>query len=103
MSQVDQNSASEFQPNLSFNILTKLRLKMLTKLELQNLDQTSASKSQPRYLEQSSASKSLPNCCQYSFNDNIDNIKISNSNNINKLGWHLHTPGSHQSSQLGGS
>ena len=66
---------------------------MLVKIQLQNLNQTSASKSQlnfnfniltkpqPRYLEQYSASKSLPICCQH----------VPHHQN-------LHTIGSHQSS-----
>merc|ERR1712004_371413 len=67
---LDQASTSKSQPNISLSINQSINHK------LQNLDQTSAT-----------------NCCQH-------NPHQQQLQHQQVLSWHLHTPGSHQSSLL---
>ena len=103
-----------------FKILTKPSFRILAKIQLRNLTQPSAAKYwlnfrfkispelQLQNLDQSAQSPNksfmtkpqLPNL-QQTVANSILIINFSNRNNL--LSWHLHTPGSHQSSLLNGS
>ena len=121
------NKTSASPLNLKFKILTQPSFRISTKIQLHNLNKTSATKcwtsSSFKILLNfnfiiltnpcaQSLKKSLvlgPNVSSQICNETVANmiltINISNSNNLNKLinqvlSWHLHTPGSHQSSLL---
>ena len=80
---LNQGSATKYWLNFSFKIMPEL--------QLQNLYQTLCSKS-----EKSLASKSATNCPQHA--SKHQHQQQSQSQKV--LCWHLHMPGSHQSSVI---
>ena len=79
--------------------MTKLQPQILPELQRQNLDKTLCSKSEQKFNFITKPQQSATNCCQY----DPHHLHQQQYQPQQVLSWHLHTPGSHQSSLLNGS